>query len=117
MLLLGIHSIIVVHRFFGPIFRIKVLLKQISKGDFSVKCILRKGDYAKDLQDTFNEMLDSMNIHLKEISHANMKNSSALTELASDLRKKDVNKFRVFKKIKEIQGRINNSDAVFKIRP
>ena len=107
----------VTHKFFGPIYRAKVLFKQMSKGDFSMKWQLRKGDYLFDLRDSFNEMMGSLNSLVKEILQTNNKNSLALSEIASELRKDDFVKDQLIQKINAIQDRIKKSDASFKLAP
>jgi DNA primase large subunit len=89
----------------------------MSQGDFSIKCQFRKSDYLLDLQDSFNEAMGSLNSLLKEIFQTNMKNSLALSEIVSELRKDDFVKDQVIQKINAIQERIKKSDASFKLAP
>jgi len=117
MVFFCLHTLIVTHKFFGPIYRVKVLLKQMSKGDFSIKCQFRNGDYLFDLQYSFNEMVGSLNSLLKEISQTNTKSSLALSEIASELRKDDFVKDQLIQKINAIQDRIKKSDTSFKLTP
>lgn len=116
-LFLLVHSIYSSNKFFGPIFKIKALLKKVSEGDFSIKCIFRKGDHIKDLQDAFNKMLESLNNRLKEINQTNTSNSLVLSEIASDLTRDEVNKEQIIEKINVVQERIKNINATFKLSP
>ena len=117
MVLFCLHTLTVTHKFFGPIFRVKMLLKQMSEGDLSIKCHFRKSDYLFDLRDSFNEMLGSLNGLVKEISQRNKKNSLALSEVASELRKDDFAKDQLIQKIDAIQDRIKKNDGSFKLAP
>ena len=103
MVFFCLHTLMVTHKFFGPIYRVKILLKQMSEGDFSMKCQFRKGDYLFDLQDSLNEMIGSLNNQLKKISQTNTKNSLVLSEIASELRKDDFIKDQLIQKINTIQ--------------
>ncbi len=48
------------HRVVGPVYRFKKVLETAIRGDYSTRITLRKNDYLKDLADTFNELLATL---------------------------------------------------------
>ncbi len=58
-------SALVSHKMAGPVYRFEQVCKAITKGDYSQRVHLRKGDQLMDLQDAFNEMMDKIETDLK----------------------------------------------------
>lgn len=53
-------AIVLSHRIVGPIYRIKKVLDKVAKGDFGLRIRLRRSDELKDLAETINNALESM---------------------------------------------------------
>ena len=106
MFIMGLHSVIVTHRFFGPIQRFKSVTKNVISGDFSKRIKLRKHDFLKDFQDEFNQMLDSIENRRKEINLISTKSSLVLTELLNDMEKGTLSAAEVGNKTNEALGRM-----------
>jgi hypothetical protein len=45
VILLGLHSLIILHRVFGPLYRLRFFLQRLSTGDLSGRLDFRKNDY------------------------------------------------------------------------
>lgn len=54
------------HRIAGPIYRLNQSLKEVIKGDYSLRIHLRKKDFFQDIADTFNKMNESLEKRFKE---------------------------------------------------
>lgn len=59
-------SAVLSHRMAGPIYRFEQTCKAITKGDFSKRVHLRKGDQLTDLQKDFNAMMDRVEEEIKK---------------------------------------------------
>ena len=102
MFLMGLHSIRITHKIFGPIYRFKSVTKKILDGDLSARITLRKNDYLKDYQEIFNSMISSFENKYKEISHISTKNSLLVTELLVDMEKGKLSANEVGNKMNEV---------------
>ncbi|MFC2061863.1 HAMP domain-containing protein [Elusimicrobiota bacterium] len=51
-------SLLVSHKFMGPIFKLEESIKKVSEGDLTYKMRLRAGDELKSVSEIFNFMLD-----------------------------------------------------------
>lgn len=58
-------SALVSHKMAGPVYRFEQVCKAITKGDYSQRVHLRKGDQLMDLQDAFNQMMDKIEADVK----------------------------------------------------
>jgi len=58
--LIGVLGIFITHRVAGPIYKMKLLLKQVASGKLRVMAKLRKGDELQDFFDVFAHMVDSL---------------------------------------------------------
>jgi len=117
MFIMGLHSVISTHRFFGPIQRFKAVAKQISRGDFSVRVNLRKNDFLKDYQEDFNLMLDALDNRRKEINYISTKNSLLLTELLADMEKGKLSADEVGNKINEVLNKMKELTSLTEASP
>ena len=57
---LGVLGIFITHKVAGPIYKMKLLLKQVADGKMKVQARLRKGDELQDFFDVFAHMVDSL---------------------------------------------------------
>ncbi len=58
--LIGVLGIFITHKVAGPIYKMKLLLKQVADGKLKVQARLRKGDELQDFFDVFASMVDSL---------------------------------------------------------
>ena len=107
MFLMGLHSIRITHKFFGPIYRFKYVAEKVLKGDLSVRVVLRKNDYLRDYQNIFNSMIDSFDKKYKEINYISLKNSLLLTEILADMGKGKLSANEVGNRINEVLQSLN----------
>jgi len=61
--ILLVYLIFLTHRTAGPLHQLKNAMSRVSKGDFSVRIKFRKADEIKDIEDSFNEMVDNLKAH------------------------------------------------------
>jgi methyl-accepting chemotaxis protein len=64
-ILFFIHLTIITHKICGPLINFTKTFSKISRGDFSSKVKLRKGDYLKYECDKINEMIDSLSASIR----------------------------------------------------
>jgi methyl-accepting chemotaxis protein len=60
VILIGILGIYFTHKVVGPIYKMKLLLKQVGNGKLNFQGRLRKGDELQDLFEVFAEMVDKL---------------------------------------------------------
>ena len=58
--LIGALGILITHRVAGPIYKMKLLLRQVADGKLKVGARLRKGDELRDFFDVFAQMVESL---------------------------------------------------------
>jgi nitrogen fixation/metabolism regulation signal transduction histidine kinase len=58
--LLGVLGILITHRVAGPIYKMKLLLRQVTDGKLKVGARLRKGDELQEFFDVFAQMVESL---------------------------------------------------------
>ncbi len=58
--LIGVLGIFITHKVAGPIYKMKLLLKQVADGKLKVAARLRKGDELQDFFDVFANMVDRL---------------------------------------------------------
>jgi len=58
--LIGVMGIYLTHKIAGPIYKMKMLLRQVANGKLSFKGKLRKGDELQDLFETFALMVEAL---------------------------------------------------------
>ncbi|HEC79132.1 MAG TPA: HAMP domain-containing protein [candidate division WOR-3 bacterium] len=57
--------IFISHKIAGPLYRLKMYMKKVGEGDFSVKLKFRNYDAIHDIADTFNEMVEKLRKMMK----------------------------------------------------
>jgi sensor histidine kinase YesM len=57
---IGVLGIFITHKVAGPIYKMKLLLRQVADGRLKVQARLRKGDELQDFFDVFAHMVDSL---------------------------------------------------------
>lgn len=59
-------SAILSHKMAGPVYHFERICKAITKGDYSQRVHLRKGDQLTDLQEDFNAMMDRVEAEINK---------------------------------------------------
>jgi nitrogen fixation/metabolism regulation signal transduction histidine kinase len=68
LIIITIGTMFATHKIAGPIYRIKMLLKEAEAGNFNINFKLRSGDRLQDLANCLNNLFDKYRISLKELS-------------------------------------------------
>ena len=58
-------GIFVLHRIAGPLYVFDKMFNLVSQGDLTIKVKLRKGDELKELAESFQRMIDNLNLFIK----------------------------------------------------
>lgn len=101
--IIGGHSIFLFHRIFGPLYRFKETMRDISQGDVSYNIKIRKNDFLKEEENVMNEMIDSLRKKLESLKGNNTQLDKALQDLSSDLEDPNVSVETVSTKVEEIR--------------
>lgn len=83
LVLIAWASIYITHKIAGPLYRIHVVLRELGRGNLTVRAHLRKGDQVQFLASQFNqaaEFLDHSFCRLKNILQENKNNPKRLSE-------------------------------------
>ena len=107
--ILGTHSIFFFHRFFGPLYRFKVTLKEVAKGDLSFNFGLRNKDFLTEEKEIINDMISNLRGNLVDLKQDNEALVSSIQQLESSLEDQETSLDTVRGKVKEIQ---ENADKV-----
>jgi nitrogen fixation/metabolism regulation signal transduction histidine kinase len=82
---IGVLGIFITHKVAGPIYKMKLLLKQVADGKLKVAARLRKGDELQDFFDVFAHMVQSLrDRQLREVEELDRAIETAKTGGASD---------------------------------
>lgn len=81
ILLIGLHSIYMSHRIFGPIFRICADTQRVAAGDLSKRIRLRKGDNLVELSHAMNRMIAALDERVNQIQVGARECQARLAEL------------------------------------
>ena len=121
-ILLGITGIIVFilvsHKIAGPLYRFEKSLKEISKGDLSLRCDLRKADQLVELADSLNQFTSSMDREMGQIKSNLSKTLTAFYDVKTTIassQKDNSNLETVLNKLSEKLNTLKNSVDYFKI--
>jgi len=68
LLLFSLHSLLISHRFAGPLYRFRRTFEQVSEGDLSIRVVLRKRDYLKPEAEALDAMVASLRERVRELS-------------------------------------------------
>jgi nitrogen fixation/metabolism regulation signal transduction histidine kinase len=58
--ILLVYLIFLTHRTAGPLHQLKNAMSRVSQGDFSVRVKFRRADEIKDVEDSFNQMVEKL---------------------------------------------------------
>lgn len=62
LLITFILSIFLSHRIAGPLFKLRRAIEEVGKGNMDQRITFRKNDHFVEMQDSFNEMIQHMNV-------------------------------------------------------
>lgn len=65
-LLISFMAIRFSHKVAGPIYRIRLTIREVKKGNVAARAFIRENDKLQDFADEFNEMLDSLEEKIKD---------------------------------------------------
>jgi len=65
VIIVAVLGIFVLHRIAGPLYVFDKMFTLVSQGDLTVKLRLRKGDELQELANSFQKMVDSLNLFIK----------------------------------------------------
>jgi hypothetical protein len=85
MILIFFHSIRASHKVAGPLYRFKLVLEALKKGEISSPISIRKGDYLHPEADLINEVLESLRRNLEGLQEAQVELDQALAEYKEEL--------------------------------
>ncbi|MBI2058469.1 MAG: hypothetical protein HYT87_01725 [Nitrospirae bacterium] len=63
--ILGLVAIVWSNRLAGPIYRLKLITRQVGEGDLSVRIRLRERDYLQDFREIYNQTLSTLSTKLQ----------------------------------------------------
>ena len=85
VLLIGLLGIYFTHKVVGPIYKMKLLLRQVGDGKLNFQGRLRKGDELQDFFETFQQMVDKLKARQKtEVEELEAAIDAAKSSGASD---------------------------------
>jgi len=85
MVLIFLHSVRASHKVAGPLYRFKLVLEALKKGEISSPISIRKGDYLHPEADLINQVLESLRQHLEGLRQSQVELSQALSEYRREL--------------------------------
>lgn len=115
---LGTHSIFFFHRLFGPLYRFKVVMKEVGQGDFSHNFNIRPKDFLVAEKEVMNEMIVSLRENMRELKQDNKLLVETIDQLDSSLEDQDLTMDTVRQKVNEIQqnvGQVSKGLDKFKV--
>lgn len=86
IILCGIYSIFTTHRIVGPVFVFNRMVREVTKGNLTLRARLRKGDEHQDVAANLNKMVDNLESSLLEVDSDYQKLLSYISELEADLK-------------------------------
>ncbi len=81
LVIVVILSIFISHKFAGPLFRLEKVAEAISKGDLTVKAVLREGDELMDTAEHINRMIELLRQKLLRERNLSDRIAQKLTEI------------------------------------
>ena len=101
--ILGGHSIFIFHRIFGPLYRFKCTMRDISQGDLSYNIKLRKNDFLKEEENIMNNMITSLRTELVSLKADNAHLAESIRELLADLEHPDISMDSVRDRVQDVK--------------
>ena len=82
-IILGLHSVFIFHKIFGPLYRFRTIFNNVAEGDLSTLIKIRKKDFLKSEEIAIRQMVTSLNTQaglLQKTHHELQHNLLALKE-------------------------------------
>ncbi|MFH0925920.1 MAG: hypothetical protein V1872_09895 [bacterium] len=90
VVVIGVHSIIITHKIFGPLYKIKKTLHNMAAGNFTSNTKLRKHDYLKDFAEELNNCNLLIKNKLKNLHTGQKEILDLLNELEKQISEKNI---------------------------
>jgi methyl-accepting chemotaxis protein len=110
MVIVLIVSAVVSHRLAGPIYKFEKSVNVIASGDLTHRVVLRKGDQMSELQNGFNDMVQSLQSAIKNDKSIAETMRKDLHDMASKTDSVDVQE-----KLGKLSGKISGLFSYFKV--
>lgn len=85
VVVIGVISLFMSHKFAGPVFRLERSAQIVSDGDLTHRVFLRAGDELTELRDAFNTMVESIHQQVKKDREASQEIRRKLEEISTRL--------------------------------
>jgi methyl-accepting chemotaxis protein len=85
MILIFLHSVRASHKVAGPLYRFKVVLEALKRGEISPPIRIRKGDFLHQEAELINEVLESLRRNLEGLQRAQEQLHASLAEYRRQL--------------------------------
>lgn len=89
MLVSGLLSVYITHKFAGPMYRFEQTVKEIAEGDLSVRIRLRKGDDFTQLESLLNKAFGRVDAMVSEIKEEHTQLRTKLEALRTDIKERN----------------------------
>ena len=107
------------HKVFGPIFRFQQSMKKIQNGEVNFQIHLRKWDYLKGVEYSFNDLIMSLREKLKNIHDNSRSLNKGIKELKEKIDKGEISQDELSQELDKINSYsqdIDRSICEFKIK-
>lgn len=91
ILILGFLSIFITHKIVGPIYRLKIALREMTEGNLGVRVTLRKGDDLQELADHVNKLSVMVSTSIIALKHHYDTLAGHIDELERQIEAKSIN--------------------------
>jgi len=103
VVLLGGHSIFMFHRLFGPLYRFKCVMQEITGGDLSCNFRLRDKDSLQEEARIMNEMINSLRGKIGTFKNDSQTLFQAIERAASEVDRQDFSPERVKSALSDVR--------------
>jgi methyl-accepting chemotaxis protein len=115
---LSAFSIIITHKFVGPVYRVKRMIDDILEGNLAARITLRRGDDLQDLADHVNLLAQEMGAFIETLKESYALESEQLRELEQELAANVIDEETGKRRIQQIQAnRARIEDLLQKFSP
>jgi methyl-accepting chemotaxis protein len=114
----GVHSLFLFHRLFGPMYRFKKTLEDVAGGDISYNIKLRKRDFLKKEELVINTMISSLRDVFQSLRENSRNLAGSIDEMQRELEGSNISLEEVREKLnglKEENAKIDQGLSKFKI--
>ncbi len=108
-------AIFISHKFAGPIFRLEKVAEAMSKGDLTVKAVLRDGDELFDTAEHINLMIELLRQKLMKEKHLSDRIALRLEEISGKLENRSLSPESAAAQIQDILIEVRHIASDFKV--